>query len=941
MATGSRPSDRSEFKIAIVCALTCEADAVDLLFDEQFEKPYGRAEGDTNTYSTGRIAGHAVVLLQLPGVGPQAAASGGASLRLSYPNIQLALLVGVCGGLPVIDGHDIYIGDVVLSKNIVRYDFGRQYPDKFVLRDGINDIYGRANEDIQGLLASFQRERGMKRLLSKAADNLTILQQKAKEEESTTNYFPPVDSTDKLFSSDYQHRHRGDECDICKEENFCQGAAGLSCDRLGCDDYYRATRLQTRSSRRPPRTFVGSIASGSAVMKSAKDRDRIAKEHGVIAFEMEGAGWWDKTPCIVVKGICDYADSHKSKLWQGFAAATAASVAAAILDSYQLPQIVAACSSRSTMQGPADGHTKEMPAENRGVFVSGGVNNGPIIGTLERDFYAGPIFHGPYYTGSNDVGTLESANSSFSQVASLLGMPPSAGEDPVDKALHFLSNIRAGCRWLLILDNADEIDMNYHRYIPSGSHGTIILTSRLRECQALSTVGYHELQDLDEANCVKLLLNAAGATSITSSRSDEDIQAAKVVIQLLGSHTLALVHAGAYIRKGLCTLSGYPAVYQAQRQRILSFSPSQLRSRYRSVHATFEASVQTLEQSGEAEAKVALELLAVLSTLHFRDVPLDVFQDAWSTALSARNFNSDNCGLWDNYMFWAIKTVDRIVGDTEYPYHERLFDDALRILKTAFRLLGGKDKALSADNFFLFHLMGRIQLTMPKPNEAVRYFQSALDLLSTAKTLPRVSEVRLCVMAAAAEAFEKEGQQKELDSLLKEVRQINVAELIKADAFQGRTLSYLGSISLKAGATKEAVGIFQTMVKYWMEYGLESHHYLGPPDYFGFWEGQARLADAYLRDRQFGKAIELFKEVGLAWKTNTPPSHPKRVSFEHSFAFAYIEIGKLKEAIELLRHVLEAQEKSYPREHPNVIRSKELLNLALEKGKCLPRFSML
>ncbi|WYZ45759.1 hypothetical protein EsH8_VIII_001075 [Colletotrichum jinshuiense] len=41
---------------------------------------------------------------------------------------------------------------------------------------------------------------------------------------------------------------------------------------------------------------------------------------------MEGAGVWDEAPCIVVKGICDYADNHKKKTWQVYAAATAASV---------------------------------------------------------------------------------------------------------------------------------------------------------------------------------------------------------------------------------------------------------------------------------------------------------------------------------------------------------------------------------------------------------------------------------------------------------------------------------------------------------------------------------------------------------------------------------------------------------------------------------------
>lgn len=77
---------------------------------------------------------------------------------------------------------------------------------------------------------------------------------------------------------------------------------------------------------------MGAVASGDIVMKSVADRDRLSKEAGVIAFEIEGAGVWDEVPCIVVKGVCDYTDCHKYKGWQNFAAATAASATKAILE---------------------------------------------------------------------------------------------------------------------------------------------------------------------------------------------------------------------------------------------------------------------------------------------------------------------------------------------------------------------------------------------------------------------------------------------------------------------------------------------------------------------------------------------------------------------------------------------------------------------------------
>jgi nucleoside phosphorylase len=66
-------------------------------------------------------------------------------------------------------------------------------------------------------------------------------------------------------------------------------------------------------------------------MKHGITRDKIAKEEGVICFEMEAAGLMDNFPCLVIRGICDYADSHKNKIWQPYAAATAAAFARELL----------------------------------------------------------------------------------------------------------------------------------------------------------------------------------------------------------------------------------------------------------------------------------------------------------------------------------------------------------------------------------------------------------------------------------------------------------------------------------------------------------------------------------------------------------------------------------------------------------------------------------
>ncbi|KAK4247891.1 hypothetical protein C7999DRAFT_31702 [Corynascus novoguineensis] len=285
-----RPSCREDFQIAIVCALPLEYDAVSLLFDGFWDddgEQYGRAGGDTNHYTTGRIGKHDVVLALLPNMGKAAAAGVAASFRSSYPNLKVILLVGICGGVPNAGTDELLLGDVVVSTTILQHDFGRLYHDGLVPKDTADDSLGRPNKDIRGFVAIVKTEIGKERVRQSAARHLA------------------------------------------------------SCAELGCDEgqLVRRNRLERKRNLEPeaaqsPEIFVGRVASGDAVMKSSEHRDWIAREHNVIAFEMEGAGVWDEVPCIVIKGVCDYADSHKSKVWQPFAAATAAAVAKAMLERY-------------------------------------------------------------------------------------------------------------------------------------------------------------------------------------------------------------------------------------------------------------------------------------------------------------------------------------------------------------------------------------------------------------------------------------------------------------------------------------------------------------------------------------------------------------------------------------------------------------------------------
>lgn len=330
-----RPKSRSDFTIAIICALPIEADAVEALFDETYDrlgKIYGKQPGDANVYINGRITDHDIVLCHMPGMGIGSAASVASSLRVSYRGVRLALVVGICGGAPYLSSdQNIFLGDVIVSDSVVEYDFGRQYPGGFQRKTDVKDILGRPDREIRTLLAGLNGKKTRMEFQDQMSQHLCMMQR------LETQWQHPRHE-DILYQASYHHKHYsqdsvGNCCcfDGSNPESICSEALEESCKELGCD---RKQVIRRRDGTEAIKVslHIGKVASANTVMKSGEHRDNIIKAERVIGFEMEGAGVWDNIPCIIIKGVCDYADSHKCKKWQAYAAATGASAAKTFLE---------------------------------------------------------------------------------------------------------------------------------------------------------------------------------------------------------------------------------------------------------------------------------------------------------------------------------------------------------------------------------------------------------------------------------------------------------------------------------------------------------------------------------------------------------------------------------------------------------------------------------
>ncbi|OAA37530.1 zinc finger protein [Beauveria brongniartii RCEF 3172] len=228
---------------------------------------------------------------------------------------------------------------------LVQCDLGRRFPDSFQTKDDLETALPRARKHIRGILAPLGAKYIREQIQRRATHFLEQIQ--ADNEE----YKYPGAASDRLFHASYRHKHqRQEQCACCancrrSSDLVCETSRGLSCHELGCDDDHLVARERLDRKRelekmdlvreaQTPSIFLGRVGSGDTVLKSGEERDRLARQYNILSLEMEGAGIWEDLPCIVVKGVCDYADSHKNKQWQHFAAATAASVVKALLERY-------------------------------------------------------------------------------------------------------------------------------------------------------------------------------------------------------------------------------------------------------------------------------------------------------------------------------------------------------------------------------------------------------------------------------------------------------------------------------------------------------------------------------------------------------------------------------------------------------------------------------
>lgn len=275
-------ADRDKYTIGWICACDIEFTAALACFDRRHSDPDFVVKNDPNIYALGKMHGHNVVIATRRDGDygrPSHWCPVNVYLVRSFPNVRCGLSVGLGGGAPTLK-HDVQLGDVVvgepndLSSGVVPYNIVKTILTKTFAPEGSLNMAPRELRDAQEKLFLEQRLHG-----SQVVDIAIEAIQKTKQPEV---YARP---------STKIRRHTDSLCKV----------------------------------------HYGLIASGHKLMENDQVRNAVAVQNDVLCFETEAFKILNDFPCLVIRGICDFAGEKKTTKWRGWAAMMAAVYAKCVL----------------------------------------------------------------------------------------------------------------------------------------------------------------------------------------------------------------------------------------------------------------------------------------------------------------------------------------------------------------------------------------------------------------------------------------------------------------------------------------------------------------------------------------------------------------------------------------------------------------------------------
>ncbi|KAH8652837.1 hypothetical protein BGZ61DRAFT_511124 [Ilyonectria robusta] len=640
-----RSLNHDAYRVGWICPLEVEQIAAMEMLDEEHEA-LSQKPADHNVYKLGSINNHNIVVAGLPKTGNCSAATVVTQMRMTFPNLRYGLLVGIGGGVPVqTDSGMIRLGHVVVSKptgihpGAVQYDHGKAIAGRFERIGAVGPPPAVLLSAAQAL--AVQRER---------LDHDPVWEDTQRTQRSRRTIrrfkFPGI-ANDYLHCRDYIHQQ-----------------PGQSCNEGGCDPKQRIQRLTDDGDESFVVVHRGTIASGELLLRDAALRDLLAEQHGLLCFEMEAAGALADFPCMVIRGISDYCDTHKNDQWHGYAAAliggrncnTQSNSAAFRLpinlsEIFEVTRFVAREEELGRIQDILKGAVGRRTAVLHGLGGIGKTQLAIAYFKRHREDYSTAI-----WLNARDETALKQ---SFARIAERIlrydpsmtyvsGAVESRDADRIVEAVKRWLDEPLNDRWLLIYDNydhpmlsstnatrngqsdlsgenytdeeakdhrdhADPKAFNLRQYLPETNHGAVIVTSRssIKLGQSIQLGKFRDVSD-----SLEILASASGRDSIK-----QDPAAVDLALRLDGL-PLALATAGAYLEQVSMTCTEYLQLYHESWSLLHKDAP-QLPSYDQTLYSTWGISYRHIER----QSPIAAMLLRQWACFSNEDLWYELLKD--------------------------------------------------------------------------------------------------------------------------------------------------------------------------------------------------------------------------------------------------------------------------------------------------------------------------
>ncbi|KAE8327612.1 hypothetical protein BDV39DRAFT_175364 [Aspergillus sergii] len=891
-----------QYTIAWICALPLEMAAACAMLTKA-HTPLSKASTDPNAYELGELNGHFIVIACLPaGVyGKVSAATVVSRMRLTFPRLQFGLMVGIGGGVPS-NSNDIRLGDVVVSKPVGKYSGVIQYDYGKAVQGGQFEPTGALNKPPQALLTHISRLEA-KQMTGSEDDVSKIVSEVLEQNPDIKKRFsPPEHTADLLFRSSYHHGNQGDSCEMCDKE--------------------QVVKRQERDTRAP---FIhyGLIASGDQVIKDPETRDRLAQRHGILCFEMEAAGLMDDLPTLVIRGICDYCDSHKQKDWQGYAALTAAAYAKSLLSGVPVCPMdvdspknnkarhwVVSLARNPRFVGRQDEITKleeliTMQDGPRRVAITGlgGIGKTQVALEVAYRIRDRDKECSVFWVPCTSHGMIEQT---FANIAQTLGLHDVKPAEAKEQIKIYLSSERAG-KWLLIFDNADDSEMwltgndtapALEDFLPQSDQGHILFTSRNADL-AVDLTGSNiiSVPDVDKDTALNILKNL-----LLQKHLLEDHITTVALLEQLAFLPLAIAQASAYINKKRLTLSAYLTLLQEEEDDAVELLSEDFRDpgRYKDIQNPVITTWLISFKQIQHQDQLAADYLSFMACINPRNIPHSLLPPQTS-----RKQRLDALGLLNAYSFTNSQDLDISMH---------------RLVHIATRNWLRKNGLFS---HWIQRVADRMDIVFPNAHYTNRglwreYLPHALVLVYDDEFIVQQEQYSILV-EKVADCLNSDGKYHEAEALYKTLIRINQDR----DGIQHTTtlisMGKLASTYCSKGQWHEAEMLSIQV--------METMKIVLGPEHPSTLASMVNLASTYWHQRRLKEAENLIVQVVETMKIVLGTEHPDTLASMANLASIYRKQGQWSEAEKLIIQVTERSKAVFGEEHPDTLIS--IGNLAL------------